>query len=239
MSFNNDGKLTNARPAQPNVGNYVTPAINVHGLQVRDLYSTAPVGQTLPLALHHVSPWELLWKYWNSLVDREWYSALRDFLAILGVKKAETAYLPGEMSKNRFVDRGFGGMNLDVIICWSEWNLVRGPSNRSDDPNQQTQLVNKVDFRGYTKGDTGARLAALVAMADEMLAVFNNPSYPGKESLHSSKIRSWSALARQSLVEFDASMWRIDKNSPPYFNPGGGAVITHPLWRLDRKGQND
>jgi hypothetical protein len=237
MVFNPNGTLTNARPGQPNVGNYVSPNILVNTLTTGDRYNGAPPGQTLPLALHHVSPWEILWKYWNALVGREWYTALRDFLAILGVSKAQTAYLPTEMGKTQFADRGFNGTNLDVIICWSEWNLVRGPSNRSDDPNQQTTLANKVDFRGYTKGNTGARLAALVEMADEMIAIISNPSYPQKESLHSATVRSWMQLAKNSLVEFDATMWRIDKNAPPYNNPGGGAVITHPQWRLDAKRQ--
>lgn len=239
MTFLADGHLSNNRPAQPSTGVYVTPDVNVHELPDRGQYDAAPPGQTLPLALHHVCPWEVLWKFWNTLVDRKWFGAVRDFAAILGVAKATTSKLPAAMSNNRFADPVPGGRNLDVIICWSVWNLVRGPELRTDDPNAETSLNKKVDFRGYETGDVGARLAALVRVADTMIRVVETPGWPQKdEKMLCEMIGRWTSLAREPLIEFREEMWRIDKRGQPYSrmpSPAGGFVVTHPRWAVRRR----
>jgi len=106
------------RPNQPKGGRHGTPP----RVLVSDLpntggkFANAPPGATLPLALHHVVPWEHLWKFWNEMC-KSVLLGRRDFLAILGVAKPTTAPAFKNIATARINNASW---YFDVTICWGE-----------------------------------------------------------------------------------------------------------------------
>jgi hypothetical protein len=172
------------------------------------------------------------------MISRGWYGAARDFLSLYGVAKSETAGYFTDMKKNRFVDPD----NWDQLICWKPWNLVRGPANRTDDPNQYN-VANRasanfrkvLDFENYKTGPNSDRISAVIVVGTTMYEVIKNPPYPPKEKDLSSMVRSWHQLVQNyAIIEWDASMWLIDTDSPDYVAPVGGSVPVHPAWYVKK-----
>ena len=129
MGMNNMGLMNGNRPDQPRGGNYEAPHINVHLLRHQGLYSEAAPDLELPLALHHVIPWEFLWHFWNALIGQQYYDTARDFLSVYGFHKAQTESWISNMEARRFIDPTVG--RIEQRLCWAEWNLVRGPAHRT------------------------------------------------------------------------------------------------------------
>jgi hypothetical protein len=237
MAMNTDGTMNGTRPNQPTAGNYAAPQIMVADLKDQAKYAAAPPAQTLPLALHHVIPWEYLWNFWNGMVANKYYGAARDYLALFGFAKATTGRWTTDMDRNTFVDPTLG--EIESNICWWKWNLVRGPQHRTsatqDGQQPGVDPGAAVDDMHWRAGDAAPRIKKLADIGKFIHDTTGKLQRPDSAKYVSEKdlstvIRSWSSLAREKLIEFNPDMWRIETKSPDYFNPGGGGVITHPRW---------
>ncbi len=225
MAIDGYGICDGDRPSQPSTGNYVAPRIVARDLIHRGKYAadTTPIGIGLPLALHHIVPWEHLWAFWNAMIEAEFYGAARDFLAILGVPKALSDKPINDMKKGTYLNASY---YYDVLICWSEWNLVRGPQFRTDASKPEGDPGAALDDMHWGAGKESKRIKN-IAELDVVITTYTARMQNEKQLCR--EIRSWSELARNSLVEFIPGMWTIETKSEDYV-PGGHANAIHPRW---------
>lgn len=223
----------NNRPNQPTGGRHGNPpsiiARNLpnHGGK----YANAPATTLLPLALHHVIPWEHLWKFWNEMVRNKYYSAARDFLAILGLAKPTTKDAFDAIAKGCYLNAQWG---FDVRICWAEWNLVRGPEFRVKGDGPEEDPGPNVDDMHWMASKDSKRLESLVKL-DELILGYTT-TLPREKDL-SGYIRSWSGLARNQIVEFEAAMWKLPATARDYVpsDPTTHSIPLHPEWLKRRR----
>jgi hypothetical protein len=227
------------RPERPRGGNYEPPHINVHLLRHQGLYSEAAPDLELPLALHHVIPWEFLWHFWNALIGQQYYDAARDFLSIYGFHKAQTESWISNMEARRFSDPNVGG--IEQRLCWAEWNLVRGPAHRTT---AESEGANKPgidpgpdldDMQRGAAADDAGRIRQLLDIGRFMSNItitmnLHNYNKDINKKVLKDKIRSWTVLAHQPLIEFNPNMWSIETRSPPYSPSVDHSKVVHPLW---------
>ena len=225
MAIDGHGICDGARPNQPGGGNYATPTIIARNLNHRGKYAAdvTPAGIALPLALHHIIPWEHLWGFWNAMITAEFDQAARDFLSILGVSKSLTADPLNQMRKGTFANAMY---DYDTIICWGEWNVVRGPQFRTPAGTPGGDPGANVDDMHWGAGKHAKRVQD-IAELDVVILRYTNQMQDEKQLCR--EIRSWTELARNSLVEFNEDQWYIETKSPDYV-PGGGAAAVHPRW---------
>jgi len=224
MAFNANGISDGVRPAQPGGGNYAAPVIIARDLNVRGKYNAdvTPGGIPLPLALHHIVPWEHLWTFWNAMVRAEFHDSARDFLSILGVPKAMTATPFKRIRAGTFHDPD----DYHVLICWAQWNLVRGPAWRTEPGKPGADPGPNVDDMSKGAREHADRIKS-IAELDVVITTYTEKMR--NETQLSREIRSWSQLARNDLVEFIPEMWWIETKSSNYV-PGGMLPAIHPRW---------
>src|ERR1022692_1482659 len=146
----------NPRPAQNDWGGAPygplhTPVVTCGSLLPRNrnyfninLPNGAVPGVAVNLACHHVVGWDILWGFWNKLITLKHFKEARSFLGLFGAPQATTKDLEKIIQKKQFNTRG---ANWEAQMCWHPRNIVRGPNDRSDDPNQNNKLEDKIDFK--------------------------------------------------------------------------------------------
>ena len=224
MAIDGYGTCDGDRPSQPSTGNYVAPRIVARDLIHRGKYAadTTPIGIGLPLALHHIIPWEHLWAFWNAMIEAKFYEAARDFLAILGVPKTLSDKPINDMKKGTYLNASY---YYDVLICWGEWNLVRGPQFRTDasKPEGDPGAASMTCTGGPARSRSGSR-------ASRSWTWSSRPIPPSCRTRRNCAARSGRGpCSRNSLVEFIPGMWTIETKSEDYV-PGGHANAIHPRW---------
>jgi hypothetical protein len=221
--------ITADRPNQPNAGMYANPRIIARDLDHKGKYDadTTPAGIDLPLALHHVIPWKHLWQFWDALIDQEYYVSCRAFLGILGIPMGTTKKAFEQIKKSKYND---AVNDFQTKLCWGSWNLVRGPQFRvSADQSQGHSGFDPgdaVDDLHWMAGKDAGRITKLVGIDAVLLKYIDQMP---DESTVRGTINSWTALARESIVEFIPEMWTINRESPDYV-PGGHHQAVHPTW---------
>ena len=234
MAMDRSGIMNGSRPNQPGGEAYRTPMIPVANLKHQGKYAGAPSAQGLPLALHHVIPWEVLWNFWNAMVRRKYYGAARDYLSLFGFAKARTKAWTDAMARGAFDDPSVGG--IETNMCWWEWNLVRGPEHRTQaslgDTSSGTDPGAELDDMHFGAGKDGPRIKGLIAIGHVMKAQTRLLANSGSvaENVLSNTIRSWTATARAKIVEFEPAMWQVETKSPAFTQPGNHASPIHPRW---------
>lgn len=180
------------------------------------------------LACHHVIGWDVIWNFWNTLIERRDFKLARSYLAVCGVPQPATAKLEQDTAKGKFA----AGTSWDAKLCWNPINLVRGPENRSDDPNANVGLEEKIDFQRAPADAYGKRIAGLVEAGRAMCAYINMQNTAAKAS---KAIAYLTSIRSEGIMEWDESLWVVDKRHPDYSStpsPTGGFVVVHPTWKI-------
>lgn len=241
MAFSGAGLIIN--PNAPRVGQPVgtapygpafTPAVTFGSLADRNQshFAIGAVngglpGMTVDLACHHVVGWDVIWGFWNALINNKHYDTARDYLAALGIAKTATNKLEQQIKNNSFVDT----LDVEQTLCWKPVNIVRGPNDRSDDPNANTTLASKIDFQMVGKHLYKGRIPPLVATGRVMVEYIGN----GLEDKAIKAVQHFKTVRNEGIMEWDETLWAVDKAFPQYSNapaPGGGFNIVRPKWRV-------
>lgn len=185
-------------------------------------------GIAVPLACHHVIGWDVIWGFWNALIASGDFKKARAYLAICGVAQTETAKLEKQVKGNSFQ----AGPNWDAKLCWNPINLVRGPEDRSDDPNGLPTPREKIDFKLAPSDVYGGRVAKLVETGNAMCDYMDAPRNTAKAEKAIQYLRT---IRAEPIMEWDESLWVVDKTRPGYSStaaPGGGFLVVRPTWKI-------
>lgn len=223
MAMTPTGMLQDTRPNQPQEDDYTTPNIPLRGLNLGGKYGENHItNRTLPLALHHVIPWNLLRSFWNKLQDRKHWTTMAVYGSMLGVAQTTMGTATSGMKKSRFGD----AIGLGEKICWAEWNLVRGPQHRSDDPGELLD-----DMRSsYGIETNNQRIKFLLHCGKQMRQfIASAPREAEIRQLVNSMKRT---LNRQKIMEFDRNIWRVGSTSREFVPGNTNAGAVQPLWQI-------
>lgn len=182
----------------------------------------------VPLACHHVIGWDIIWGFWNTLIAQKDFKKARAYLAICGVAQTETAMMERKVKSNRFN----AGASWDAQLCWNPINLVRGPDDRSDDPNANATLAERIDFQKAPADAYGKRLAGLVEAGRAMCDYIQTPQNAHKAD---KAIKYLTSIRGSKIMEWDESLWVVDKTMPEYSStpaPAGGFLVVRPTWKI-------
>lgn len=182
----------------------------------------------VPLACHHVIGWDIIWGFWNAMIGRKEFKRARAYLAVCGVAQTETASLDKTVTSNSFN----AGANWEAKLCWNPINLVRGPEDRSDDPNTNNTLQEKIDFQKAPADSYGKRIAGLVEAGHAMCDYINAPTNTAKAD---KAISYLTTIRSKPIMEWDESLWVVDKSHPDYSStasPFGGFIVVRPRWKI-------
>jgi hypothetical protein len=186
---------------------------------------------TVNLACHHVVGWDIIWGFWNKLVTTEMYDEARDYLALFGAPKSATKNMAKMMEQGTWQDT----WNCEVMMCWKPNNIVRGPEIRTDDPNINAELEDKIDFKRVGKMIYNGRLPALCETGRAMVSFINtgNPAKAREAITYFTQIRA------AKIMEWDEDLWIVDEQYPGYSNTpmlGGGFAVVRPRWKMHVSG---
>lgn len=238
--FNGNGLIinpNNPRPAQPGNAPYGpanTPQVTFGSLRDRNRRSFnigMPNGgmpaMTVDLACHHVIGWDILWGFWNRLITDKLYDPARAYLALFGVPQAATKNMKNDMEQGKWVDL----WNCEQSMCWKENNIVRGPNDRSDDPNTNHNLMDKIDFTMVSDSVYKGRIPLLCETGRKMVDFISR----GSAGRVTDVIRGLHSIRAMKIMEWSESLWVVDEQFPRYSNSpavGGGFVVVRPKWKV-------
>ena len=240
--FNTDGTINGAaRPAMPNAAPYAPafqPMVRFGTLQEvnqRHYNVGIPHGgmplQLVDLACHHVVGWDIIWNFWNKLIDGGAYKQARKYLGLAGAAQAITGKLEQWCKNDRFMDPG----HWEQTLCWKVNNLVRGPNDRSDDPSANHGFINKIDFKSMGTNVYKGRLVTLVELGTRMCDVIGSAG-PLPIPMVDKILNGWSAIQGERMMEWNEELWRVDDALPGYSNTpspaGGGFTVVKPRWKI-------
>jgi hypothetical protein len=172
--------------------------------------------------------WDVIWGFWNALIGQREFKSARAYLAICGVAQTLTAKLEKLVDKNAFN----AGANWDAKLCWNPINLVRGPHDRSDDPNGLDTPREKIDFQRAPSNAYGGRVAKLVETGHAMCDYIDVPANAAKAA---KAIRYLTSIRAAPIMEWDESLWVVNKTMPGYSNTpatAGGFLVVRPTWKI-------
>jgi hypothetical protein len=225
------------RVAQPPAAPYGpanTPVVQCGNLAQRNrqYYKIGtPAGATaaisVPLACHHVIGWDIIWGFWNALITNEEFLVARSYLALFGAAQATTSKLESQIKNNKFVS----GANWEQQLCWKPNNIVRGPNDRSDDPNANVGLENKIDFQKARADIYKGRVAGLAGAGRDMCEYIKS----AKIDKAREAITYFKSIQNEEIMEWDESIWAVDSKLPGYSStpsPAGGFLVVRPTWRI-------
>ena len=196
-----------------------------------DMPNGAVAATEVPMTCHHVISWQILRGFWNKLIIDKHYNLARDWLAVCGVAKTETYELKDKINAEDFPDIAESSWNdWDALICWNPINIVRGPGNRSDDPNVGNgTLANTIDFQLAPADAYKNRLAGLTEAGRKMCNFID--SSLGRNKLDADNAIAYlSSIRWGKIMDWDEKFWIIDRNSPRYSQID--ANVVHPTWRV-------
>jgi hypothetical protein len=188
----------------------------------------AAAGVQVPLACHHVIGWDVIWGFWNALITQRDFKIARSYLAVCGVAQPDTAKLEKQVGNNTFV----AGANWDAKLCWNPINLVRGPEDRTDDPNGLPTPREKIDFRLAPADSYDGRVAKLVETGNAMCDYMDAPTKTAKAT---KAIQYLTSIRSKPIMEWDESIWVVDKTRPGYSSTpalAGGFLVVRPSWKI-------
>lgn len=224
MTMTNSGVLRDARPNQPQEEAYNTPTVLLGGLNHGSKYGEEVLRTgSLPLALHHVIPWNLLRDFWNRMRENNYWNCLAVWGSMVGVTQAEMSRCISQgMRRSRFGN----AIGLDAKICWAEWNLVRGPQHRSDDPGEELD-----DMRSsYGTPSNNNRIKLLINHGNQMKTWLQG--MPKEASVRELVNTMKRQLNRKGIMEFDPNIWRTKSDSPDFVPATRDSFATQPLWHI-------
>jgi hypothetical protein len=223
-----------AQPDEAPYGKKYIPVVQCGNLKKRNQQSynvgnatgaTAAIG--VDLACHHVVGWDVLWGFWNALITNEEFLVARSYLALFGVAQPTTSKMEAQIKVKKFV----AGPTWEQQICWKPNNIVRGPEDRSDDPNSKTEPEEKIDFQKARTDIYGGRVASLVGAGRKMCQYMTT----GKIEKAKEAIIYFTSIRNEEIMEWDESIWVVDSEYPGYSSikdPAGGFKVTKPKWRI-------
>jgi hypothetical protein len=223
MTMTAEGIIRDKRPNQPREDSYTTPDIPLRGLNIGGKYSADAVqAGTLPLALHHVIPWNLLRTFWNMMQKNGYWTSLAVYGSMLGVAQSTMRTLTTGMKKKKFGN----AIDLDVKICWAEWNLVRGPEHRSDDPGEHLDDMQS----SYGIEANNQRIMFLIDHGKQMKRLIT--AMPRESDVRKMIDSMKRTLNRQKIMEFDRNIWRVGSSSVEFVAATRDSFATQPLWQI-------
>ena len=198
----------------------MNPRINVRNLAAPLVWGALGPGN----AWHHIIPYSTLCSVWNALVDQhiatelpEARVALRQYLALCD---RDLPNLDGLVDRIRAAraDLRRAGHNvlmpltvaesnqLGTAAVWPAWNIVEGPANRSDDPQDR-------DLDRFTAGLTAeemGRMRAIETLYGALRVFVGAGPAPGASAMRS--VGEAAQMARNVLnvnrpIRFRADLW--------------------------------
>jgi hypothetical protein len=190
------------------------------------------------MAYHHVIPFALLRDVWNRLVDQHIATALpearvaiRQYLLLSNRNQPDLETLIDRIRAVNTLQARAGHHTLPALdvpevhrlqtaAIWPAWDIVEGPRQRSDDPQDRY-------FDRFTSGLTGeeaVRMNMIGMLYQDFLAFVNAGPSPGSGSLRALAQaigRARPMLYCERPIRFRAEMWVEER-------PG--------LWRKRRDG---
>ncbi|HUB89581.1 MAG TPA: hypothetical protein VMA74_07605 [Dyella sp.] len=238
--FNGNGLIVNPnnpRPAQPAgdpYGQAYTPQVRFDSLRDRNRRNFN-IGQpnggmpamTVDLACHHVIGWDILWGFWNRLISDEAFELARKHLALFGVPQTATKNMAKDMGKGTWADQ----WGCEAKMCWKPNNIVRGPNDRSDDPNINPELENKIDFKMVSDSVYKGRLPLLCETGRYMVRFITD----GTVTYAEKAIDYLHSIRAAKIMEWSEDLWVVDETFPGYSNTpaiGGGFAVVRPTWKI-------
>ena len=109
---------------------------------------------------------------------------------------------------------------------------MRGPEDRSDDPNALPTPREKIDFKLAPAEAYGGRVAKLVETGNAMCDYIDTP---GNATKATKAIAYLTSIRAEPLMEWDESLWVVDKTRPGYSSVpaiGGGFQVVRPTWKI-------
>jgi len=225
------------RVSQPNAAPYGTrntPKVEYGKLAPRNkqYYNIgAPTGAAeggeLDLACHHVVGWDIIWGFWNALITHKEYLVARCYLALFGAAQATTSKMEDQIKNKRFT----AGADWEAQLCWKPNNIVRGPRDRSDDPNTESGLENKIDFQKARADLYKGRVSGLVGAGRQMAAYIDR----GEIEKAKGAIQYFKSIQNEEIMEWDESTWAVDSQFPSFSQTkatAGGLTVVKPKWRI-------
>ncbi|MET0388357.1 MAG: hypothetical protein ABW321_20465 [Polyangiales bacterium] len=188
---------------------------------------------TVDLACHHVIGWDILAEFWNALIRERHFNGARDWLGVYGIPKAATGRFEHHIQAATFVSFADQLGPLEARLCWNPLNIVRGPRDRSDDPNK-AKGRQRIDFSVAPAGIYQGRVARLVEAGNHMCD-YSQSSQTAKAD---AAIRILASQRGKSIMEWDETLWGVDSNYPGYArtrSPKGGFNVRVPQWRIYTK----
>jgi hypothetical protein len=223
MAMSLKGILGDARPGQPQEDAYTTPNISLRGLNVGGQYPEGEISTgSLPLALHHVIPWNLLRAFWNAMQSNNYWTPMAVYGSMVGVAQATMTGFTTGMKQSKFGDP----IDLDEKICWAPWNLVRGPRKRSDDPGEELDDMQS----SYGAAANNQRIKFLIARGTEMQRLV--AAMPREDAVRDLVESMKRTLNRKRIMEFDRNIWRVGSDSPDFVSANRDAFAVEPLWHI-------
>jgi hypothetical protein len=238
--FDKDGliiKPNSPRVSQPDgapYGKEHIPAVKCGTLAARNkqYYDIGKQGGateaiTVPLACHHVVGWDIIWGFWNALIKNEEFLVVRSYLALFGAAQPTTSKLESQIKAEKFKS----GPEWERQLCWKPNNIVRGPEKRSDDPNDNVGLENKIDFQKARADIYGGRVAGLVVAGRDMCQYISS----GNVAKAKEAVAYFKSIQNEEIMEWDEKIWAVDSQHPGYSSTPsskGGFTVVQPKWRI-------
>ncbi len=180
-----------------------------------------PSNHQLPLTFHHTIGWQMIWKCWNHLVSNNLWETIAPWAYLLGVTDAEIKGMKGNNLPNRD--------DVCEEICWSKWNMVEGPSHRSDDPSKS-----KDDLDLFTVGASNnvrSRMQQLSSLFTMMKALLLVAKPTAKDAANLKRqLEMMRSLKNSDIAWFSEDMWEL-VDAGKYDQYGNVVNDKHAVWK--------
>lgn len=158
----------------------------------------ATAATTVPVACHHVVGWDIIAAFWNQLITKKEYLTARAYLSLFGPAQPSTSKLETQIKNNTFAT----GAGWEAQMCWKPNNIVRGPNDRSDDPNTASESEDKIDFQKARADIYGERVAGLKGAGRDMCAYIRL----GNIDKAKAAIAYFKSIQNEAIMEWDESI---------------------------------
>jgi hypothetical protein len=123
--MNGNGLIVNlGRPASPADWQHTETRSN---RKIKNYPEGISSALSIEMGWHHMMPWNTIRDGWNNLIVNEHWNVLDSWCKHLGFTDRIGPLLENAITRD----------DLKTSLCWSTWNIVEGPTNRTDDPGEE------------------------------------------------------------------------------------------------------
>lgn len=182
-----------------------------------------PLNYDVPMAWHHIIPWKDLRDGWSALATSHRWEVLKKWIELLEVpdvngtiKKMQSGTL-SPSSGNSMLEK----------LCWAKWNLVEGPSNRTDDPGSDALDV----FNGARIPNNVRDRSNILNLIHGQIKLWNSTKSNIKENETRHLVANFSQLRKYKnspISAFNPKVWVLVSESR---RTASGSPLKHATWK--------